>query len=169
MAHKTFLGGLFSIFIRIFLTVYFYLNVKKIIFSEGDKNVTTVGSLDLEKQGDIQFNNARLRIFHVLRQQRPEGDKFLFDDGEIEKHITIEWVNQKADWNQDSPFTYDTYKSKICEESDFGDDEKAKELFASWKGFTLICPETKAFDNIEMLGDKGSMKSKNIVINFKRC
>ena len=159
MAHKTFLGGLFSIFIRIFLTVYFYLNVKKIIFSEGDKNVSTVGSLDLEKLGEIPFNEARLRVFHVLRQQRVEGDKFSFEDGELERHFSIEWVNQKADWYKDSPFTYNTYGSKICEESDFGDDEQAKTLFASWKGFTLICPETKAFDNIKMQGDKGSMIS----------
>ena len=123
MSHKTFLGGLFSIFIRIFLTVYFYLNVKKIIFSEGDKNVSTVGSLDLEQLGEIPFSETRLKLFHVLRQQRVGGDKFNFEEGELERHFEIEWVNQKADWYQDSPFTYDRYKSKICEQSDFGDDE----------------------------------------------
>ena len=53
VAHKTFIGGFFSIFIRIFLTVYFYLNARKIVFSEGDKNVSTVGLLNLDELGPV--------------------------------------------------------------------------------------------------------------------
>ena len=40
------------------------------------------------------------------------------------------------------------YKTKICEVSDFGDDEAAKEQFDAWKAFTLICPETEALDKL---------------------
>ena len=47
------MGGFFSIFIRIFLTVYFYLNARKIVFSEGDKNVSTVGLLNLDELGPV--------------------------------------------------------------------------------------------------------------------
>ena len=130
-----------------FLTFYFYLNIKKIIFSEGDKNVSTVGLLNLEKLGVVPFNDTKVVLFHVLRKHKKEGQQLLFEDGELDQYLDIQWVNKLSDWNNNE-FKEIVYKTKICEPSDFGDDEKAISLFNSWKGFTLICPEPKAFENI---------------------
>ena len=61
------------------------------------------------------------------------------------------------------------YKTKICELSDFGDDEAAKEQFDAWKAFTLICPETEALDKLQFLGDRGSFISSHVKIRFQHC
>lgn len=122
VSHKTFLGGCFSIFIRIFLTCYFYLNVQKIIFSQGDKNVSTVGLLNLEELGPVNFNTTNLKIFHCVRKQKKDGNELTFEDGELESYLDIEWVTKSSDWYT-LEFKEKAYKTKVCEVSDFGDDD----------------------------------------------
>lgn len=98
------------------------MNAKKIVFSEGDKNVSTVGLLNLDELGPVQFNTTKLRVFHVLRKQKKGGDQFKFADGELDQYLDIEWINNKNDWYK-KEFTNTAYHTKICEASDFGDDD----------------------------------------------
>lgn len=52
-AHKTAIGGFMSVFIRIAMAIYVYINFKKMIFNESDSNGTQSNTLDLEKHGEI--------------------------------------------------------------------------------------------------------------------
>ena len=54
-----------------------------------------------------------------------------FAQGELDQYLDIEWINNKNDWYK-KEFTHKAYHTKICEASDFGDDDKAKELLVSW-------------------------------------
>ena len=114
IAHKTFIGGFFSIFIRIFLTVYFYLNIQKIIFTKGDKNVSTVGIMNLLDLGAVNLNSMKLKIFHVVRKVNKDGSQLRFKDGELEQYIDITWETKKSDWYT-MQFEDKTYNTKLCE------------------------------------------------------
>ena len=149
ISHKTFIGGFFSIFIRIFLTIYFYLNIQKIIFSKGDKNVSTVGLLNLIELGPVNLNSTKLKIFHVVRKQKKDGSQLTFEDGELEQYLDIKWETKKSDWYT-MQFEEKTYNTKLCELSDFGEGDSVKKLFDAWAGFTLICPTKEAVDNTQL-------------------
>ena len=63
----------------------------------------------------------------------------------MDQYLDIKWINLHSNWYE-MKFDEISYKTKLCEVSDFGEDEKAEELFNAWKGFTLICPEKAAMD-----------------------
>ena len=68
-AHKTLFGGIYSLFIKIFLIIYLWLNVSKIFTHVDDNNVTTVGALDLENIGDVSMHfQTSLLAFFVIRK-----------------------------------------------------------------------------------------------------
>ena len=61
-------------------------------------------------------------MFHVLRKQKKGGDQFKFADGELDQYLDIEWINNKNDWYK-KEFKHIAYKTKLCEVSDFGNDD----------------------------------------------
>ena len=40
------------------------------------------------------------------------------------------------------------YPVRRCHQNDFGSSTKAKELFDSWNGFILVCPDLKKEDRL---------------------
>lgn len=43
------------------------------------------------------------------------------------------------------------------------------DLYNSWKGYTIACPNTKGKPKLLLAGDRGSMKSKHIQMNIRMC
>ena len=68
-SHKTLFGGIYSLFIKIFLIGYIYINAKKIFFHNDDGNVTTVGLLDTDKLGHVNVvDESNAMLIYVLRK-----------------------------------------------------------------------------------------------------
>lgn len=54
--HNTFIGGFFSIGVKVFLTIYIILKLKILIFSEDDDCKSIMGANDLQKLGPIRYD-----------------------------------------------------------------------------------------------------------------
>ena len=84
-------------------------------------------------------------------------------DHDFYDHLDISFSLMTSDWyksEEEGRFTFTSYPARQCTVEDF-DLQKgnAEELFASWNGITILCPELpKGFDPV-LYGDTGSMKS----------
>ena len=88
-SHQTLIGGFFSIFIRIAMTIYVLMNFKKMLWYEDDSTFTEVNTLDLDQFGEKAFNETELLMFHVVRKQK-SGALFLNEN--TERHIDIKYI-----------------------------------------------------------------------------
>ena len=68
--HKTFLGGLVSLFIKTFIALYVFLKVRSLVFALDDKVNLTISTLDLTKEGVIDYNDTNTTVFWVLRKTK---------------------------------------------------------------------------------------------------
>ena len=89
-AHKTMIGGCFSILIKTFMLAYVVINMKKLILKENTtiNNLTEVSPLD-----PTHINETRTFNFHVLRKQT-DGPLFLNHTDFIDvyfKQVMIDW------------------------------------------------------------------------------
>ena len=58
-----------------------------------------------------------------------------------------------------------------CKQEDFGKDDLAKKLFASWKGYMIMCPQVENKDGkkLKLDGAKGMMKTSSFTLRVERC
>ena len=61
------------------------------------------------------------------------------------------------------------YPVKQCQEKDFGDSDKAKELFASWAGFILVCPDIDDPNALSFQNTAADMISRSVTVEFNYC
>ena len=118
-AHKTLFGGLYSIFIRAFLCLYFYLNASKIITHADDDNVTTSGLLDLDALGEVDFrSDTSMLVFQVLRKQM-DPSRLQFGSGDnLDEYIEMYYTQEISDYHIRN-FTTIEFPAKHCELADF--------------------------------------------------
>ena len=165
-AHKTVCGGVFSLFFKTFLAGYVYLMLYKLISKGNDTNLGYEGQIRLEELGEIDYSVTRMRVFYVIRKQAdPSLLKKIEDaDGYFEMNV----VQQLEDYYK-SEFTKKATPMRTCTQEDFGTSEKSKELFSAWKGFLIVCPDISKDNTYTLFGDKSSMVSKSIGVQFKMC
>ena len=78
-SHQTAAGGSISILIRLVMTLYVFMNFKKMLLHEDDSNVLEIDVLDLEEFGDQSYNQTDIFLYHVMRKQL-SGALFLSAD-----------------------------------------------------------------------------------------
>ena len=169
-SHKTFIGGFFSVIIKVAIWTYVFYNFKKMLFNESDTNFTQIGLINLEDLGDVQYNQSQLIFFHRLTKQRT-GDLDL-SDPEMYRYIDIKFVNQFVDWTKPADagrYTNKYFKARPCEQKDFGTTPDSVDIFHTWDGFTIVCPEIEDGDGFTIKGDLGSMLSKKMNMVVERC
>jgi hypothetical protein len=96
-SHQTSIGGFFSIFIRAAMTMYVFMNFKKMWKNEDDSTFTEVNTLDLNEFGEMKFDETNMFMFHVIRKQN-SGALFLTDDT-VARHVEIKYVSTKENYN----------------------------------------------------------------------
>ena len=61
---------------------------------------------------------------------------------------------------------------KNCEQSDFGNDTKAKKYYEMWVNddyqYELFCPDLEEQD-LQLYNEKGHMKVKSIIFRVEKC
>jgi hypothetical protein len=119
-SHQTFIGGIFSFFIKTFMTFYVVLCFKSLIFREKDNNFTTFGSNQLNSV--IDYNVTKLTLLHVLRKQRTEFPNPLYQ-ADLRKFIYPYFEEMKVDWYKPANggrYTVTRIPARVCNRTDFG-------------------------------------------------
>ena len=62
-SHNTLLGGIFSIFIKIIMSVYIGLCFKKLLYMEDDSISLFLEQQDLKVTGDVDYAEGSLLVF----------------------------------------------------------------------------------------------------------
>ena len=96
-SHQTSIGGFFSIFIRAAMTMYVFMNFKKMWKNEDDSTFTEVNTLDLNEFGEMKFDETNMFMFHVIRKQN-SGALFLTDDTNA-RYVEIKYVSTLENYN----------------------------------------------------------------------
>ena len=69
-SHKTLFGGCYSLFIKLFILSYFYVNVRKLFFHIDDGNSTTVGLYSTDSLGNVGVSNVtNTLMIYVLKKK----------------------------------------------------------------------------------------------------
>ena len=141
-AHNTFCGGFFSTVVRIFLCLYVYLLIEKLVTKGNDTDFSFFGLVELETLGVIPYESMDITVFHLISQQDKTKAKLTTVDA-FAKYFYVEYVQLNNDYNTRT-FDKIRYPVKQCEASDFGSTERHKELFDTWKGYFIVCPDLGA-------------------------
>ena len=67
-SHKTAIGGFFSFFIKLAMSLYVFFNLKKMILHEDDNNTTEYNLEDLSKQDPLALGKTDFSMFHIVRK-----------------------------------------------------------------------------------------------------
>ena len=67
-SHKTAIGGVFSIFIKIAMFTYVFMNFKKMLLNEQDSNSIEYNLIELDGQPETKFNETNFMMFHIIRK-----------------------------------------------------------------------------------------------------
>ena len=57
-SHKTLIGGLFSILVKIMMIFYIIINVRKLVSNDDYKSLTELHTIDLHKLGIINYKST---------------------------------------------------------------------------------------------------------------
>ena len=68
-AHKTCIGGFVTIMVQIAVFAYIYLNTKRMIFLEDDKNFTETGVANIAEKGAIKYKDMNILVYTAIRDQ----------------------------------------------------------------------------------------------------
>ena len=66
--HQTFIGGFFSMIIKLAMGTYIFLNLKKLWLYEADSLNLEITKLDLDEMDALAYKESKMFVFHVLRK-----------------------------------------------------------------------------------------------------
>ena len=118
--HTTFAGGLFSIVIRIMMTVYIALKFKTLIMSEGDNDITVHSLLfqDIGETEEVPYSATKLVLIPNIRKVR-NGHEPLVYDLEAKKHIELRFSQHTYDYDNPKKVSETAIIARPCTEKDF--------------------------------------------------
>ena len=86
-SHKTLLGGLVSILIKLLLVFYFFILLRTLVFNQDDKNTSVISGQELEELGTVNFNETYANMFFlVFDQYNFKGVPY---DENVQKYMTF--------------------------------------------------------------------------------
>ena len=90
--HNTFVGGLFTILIRLTITIYVFLKFKILINSEGDSDVTVENLLFnfIEEDQEVPYFQTKLIMIPNIQKVR-FGHRPLEYDEEAKRYIELRY------------------------------------------------------------------------------
>jgi hypothetical protein len=97
-SHKTAIGGMFSFVIKLAMTLYVLMNLKKMFWNEDDSNSTEYNLEDLAKLPPISTRGTSFQLFHIIRKQ-VSGKMPKWEDEELRKNVDMYFVKTKYNWN----------------------------------------------------------------------
>jgi len=89
--HKTTVGGIFSIIIKVGMTIYIVFNVLKLAYRDDDTIVTMQKTDDLFEKDNLNYHDTDTSIFWVLRKSRGEESSLFLTD-QINPFVRFEFI-----------------------------------------------------------------------------
>lgn len=112
--HGTFVGGCFSLIVKLGLLAYIVVCFKRMFNHESDTMITVVGSLDLQEEGDVDYTSLGMTPHWVLRKQDNSALPMV-DQKDLNTYIDFYFLQQTANWykpvNQ-GRFTYERVEAR---------------------------------------------------------
>ena len=68
-SHKTFIGGIISIMVKILMFVYVSVKFDKLIYREGSSNAVTALLVKMDTMGEVMFNQTSMVMFYMMKKQ----------------------------------------------------------------------------------------------------
>lgn len=70
------IGGTVSVVVRIFITFYVLLNVKKLLWYEDDNQQYSESFLDLQEAGVVDYNATDFKLFFVINNENYKDKRY---------------------------------------------------------------------------------------------
>lgn len=102
-SHKTFVGGVFSMFIKMLLGLYVFLLFKRMFLNEADSNYTRINVLNLDEFGSHSLNETYMTVFYVLKKQLGSAP---FVDDEFGTYLYLTYTQLNNDYINRGPGEY---------------------------------------------------------------
>ena len=119
--HKTIVGGILSLFIKLFISVYVVYNVDVMIFKKDNTYNTLLEVHNLNIEGEVLFNETRITVFHQLSKQN--SGPVMLNQTDLGRYITIGYSENEIDF-QNNTSTSKPFPARSCTRADFGDGEQ---------------------------------------------
>ena len=104
--HKTHIGAVFSIFIKVFIYMYIGLTFKQLLYMDANKNGSTRSTSPIEELGTVYYMESGLRVFYVMRRQMT-GKPLLLTE-ELKSYLDMYYLQITNDWNINPGFNTPT-------------------------------------------------------------
>ena len=105
-SHGSFIGGVFSVIIKLMLLLYVFLIVKMWLLNEGDTNFSQTDVVDVNEAGHVNFGDVDVNIFHVIQMQNDEE----VDPEKLQKYVTMKYL--VVERNRDNEHQHETVETK---------------------------------------------------------
>ena len=145
--HKTMLGGFFSLLINILLIIYFAICVNKLVTGEENLRITTMATLDLVEYEDVSYADTSLTLFAIIRKDgHGSATPYINGSSGFSQYVNVYWTQVIANYyipKNDglNRFIYKNISARNCTLEDFGDDQESIDIFRSWDGYSMVCPD----------------------------
>jgi hypothetical protein len=96
--HKTLIGGIFSVLVKMMMAVYIYVRVAKLLFRNDPDIITSDALLKVDLHGDVPMSDLHMTSFYVLNKQL--GKTPYVDNPELAKYVDIYFEEKITDWNK---------------------------------------------------------------------
>ena len=137
-SHNTIIGGAMSILIKVIMTTYIFLLVKKLINNEDDQISSVTTSVNLQ---DLKVNMNETKASFVFQVFNAKDEYAPVDWNEVQKYLKFEAMNWKSNrLTQENEIT--PLNIRECKESDFtinNSRERFKELYSGHRNKVHLC------------------------------
>lgn len=111
------------------------------ILREDDSIYLDKAELDFTTIGDVLYNETSVVSFYKMTKQNYYEEPLFYNNNETKRYIRL--VFEQFSWNITSEwYEFKQYGVRQCDKSkDFGALPEYEELFDTWEGYSIICPD----------------------------
>ena len=135
--------------IIIAVACYVVINFKKMLWLESNTN-STVRDLVEKNDAVYKYSELNLVVFYVAKKQLARGMLWL-DMPDLDKYLDIYFEQETWNWYKpidDGRVVKKRIEARQCNRFDFGFYANADRDYATWDGFSLICPDIKPGEDV---------------------
>ena len=101
-AHKTLIGGIFSILVNMAVYYYVFTRFKILFFREGDKRVSRAQEIDLAEIGEVDYFDSSTLMFWVLRDSNKSLSTLKLDakigENDLDQYIEFSYLHRRSNY-----------------------------------------------------------------------
>lgn len=88
-SHNTWIGGFFSLFIKLFMVIFISFKVKKLAFREGSSTSSSTFPTKVDTMGEVNWNSTHITYFYVIKEQAENFKPLYLNHPDLDKYVDI--------------------------------------------------------------------------------